>query len=138
MWYSLSLGTVHQLRMHTMCIYWNVQFMLLNRKEGAVGELLENHPLTNTPAYVSIKGSESVFTYRTTAFLSGRWDLEQSYFLFAYLWFLTFSQWACSICIIFSGNKQWRWWHILNGKTCYNTVCIVWYNICKKKKQNHI
>lgn len=51
-------------------------------KEEAVGEFLENHRLTNIPTYVCIKESERVFTYATTAFLSGRWDLEQSCFLF--------------------------------------------------------
>lgn len=128
------MDTVHRLRMHAMCIYWNVHFMLLNWEKQVVGEFLENHPLTNILTHVCIKGSERPFAYRTAVFLSGGWDLKQSYFLFAYLWFLTFSQWACSICIIFSGNKQWHWQHILNEKTCYKTVCIVWYNICKKKK----
>jgi hypothetical protein len=46
--------------------------MLLNRKEEVIREFLESHPLTNIPTHVCIEGSEWVFTYRATAFLSGR------------------------------------------------------------------
>lgn len=63
------MDAVHQLRMHTMHIYKCAIHVV---KEEAVGEFLENHHLTNIPTYVCIKESERVFTYATTAFLSGR------------------------------------------------------------------